>query len=158
MFLDEYPVSTSPLTSTIFLKGLKASPCVLLLHGYAGTPYELKWLSKQLNDSGYTVFVPRLVGHGTCKNDFLTSTWKDWTRCACDAYIDLSAQYSDVYVGGHSMGGLLASIIARYFDVKKLFLCAPAFKVFERGPMPLWLTPIAQYFVKELKRHDGSFF
>ncbi len=158
MFLDHYPVATSKATSTIFFKGLKASSCVLLIHGYTGTPYEMKWLAKQLNDSGYTVFVPRLAGHGTCKTDFLSSNWKDWLRCVCDAYIDLSAQYSDVYVGGHSMGGLLATILARSFNVKKLFLCAPAFQVITKGSIPLWLTPIAKYFVKEVKRSDGSFF
>lgn len=158
MFLNNYPISTSKLTASLFLKGLKVSPCVLLIHGYTGTPYEMTWLAKQLNDSGYNVFVPRLPGHGTSKKDFLSSTWKDWLRCVFESYIDLSAQYEAVYVGGHSMGGLLASILAQYFDVKKLFLCAPAFKAGDGSFMPLWLTPIAKYFVKEVKRNDAPFF
>ena len=158
MFFDNYPLSTSNLTSSIFLKGLKASAAVLLIHGYGGTPYEMSWLSKQLNDSGYNVIVPRLPGHATNKKDFLASSWKDWLRRVSDAYIDLSAQYENVYVGGHSMGGLLASILAKYFEVKKLFLCAPAFKVSTHTSMPIWLTPIAKYFVKEIKKNDGTFF
>jgi len=158
MFFDNYPLSTSNLTSSIFLKGLKASAAVLLIHGYGGTPYEMSWFSKQLNDSGYNVLVPRLPGHATSKKDFLASSWKDWLRRVCDAYIDLSAQYEEVYVGGHSMGGLLASILAKHFEVKKLFLCAPAFKVCTQGAIPLWLTPIAKYFVKEIKKNDGAFF
>lgn len=158
MFFDNYPISASSLTSSIFLKGLKASPAVLLIHGYAGTPYEMSWLAKQLNDAGYNVLAPRLPGHGTCKKDFLESTWKDWLRHVCDAYIDLSAQHGSVYVAGHSMGGLLAIILARYFDVQKLVLLAPAFCVKEQGTIPLWLTPIAKYFVKELKRNNTTFF
>lgn len=158
MFFDNYPISTSKLTSSIFFKGLKASPAVLLIHGFSGTPYEMHWLAKQLNDAGYNVSVPRLPGHGTCKKDFLSSTWKDWLRCVCDNYIDLSAQYEGVYVAGHSMGGLLATILARYFDVQKLVLLAPAFCVKKRGTIPLWLTPIAKYFVKEVKKNDGIFF
>lgn len=158
MFFNNYPISTSKLTTSLFLKGLKASPAILLIHGYTGTPYEMNWLAKQLNDSGYNVFVPRLPGHGTSKKDFLSSTWKDWLRCVFDCYIDLVAQYDTVYVGGHSMGGLLVSILAQYYDVKKLFLCAPAFKVAERGFIPLWLTPVAKYFIKEIRRNDVPFF
>lgn len=158
MFFNNYPLSTSNLTSSIFLKGLKASAAVLLIHGYAGSPYEMSWLSKQLNDSGYNVMVPRLPGHATSKKDFLASSWKDWLRRVCDAYIDLNAQYENVYVGGHSMGGLLASILSSHFEVKKLFLCAPAFRVFKRSSLPLWLTPIAKYFIKEIKKNDGIFF
>ena len=159
MFFDNYPISASKLTSSIFLKGLKASPAVLLIHGYAGTPYEMSWLAKQLNDAGYNVAAPRLPGHGTCKRDFLISTWKDWLRCVCDMYIDLSAQYEGgVYVVGHSMGGLLATILAQYFDVQRLVLLAPAFCVTEKRTMPLWLTPIAKYFIKEMKKNDGTFF
>lgn len=158
MFFDNYPISSSNLTSSLFLKGLAPSPGVLLIHGYSGTPYEMTWLSKQLNDLGYTVYVPRLPGHGTCKKDFLSSNWKDWLRCVCDSYIDLSSKHETVYVGGHSMGALLATILARYFDVKKLFLMAPAFKVVEKRTMPLCLTPILKFFVKEIKKNDGSFF
>ena len=157
MFFDNYPVTTHDFTSSIFLQGLKTSPAILLLHGYSATPYELSWLSRQLNDLGYTVLVPRLPGHGTCKKDFLSSNWKDWLRCASDAYIDLASKHEKVYVGGHSMGALLATIIARYFDVKKLFLFAPAFKVVNKG-IPLPLMKFVKPFLKEVKRESASSF
>ncbi|MGP1438748.1 MAG: alpha/beta hydrolase [Treponema sp.] len=157
MFFDNYPITTNDFTSTIFLQGLKASPAILLIHGYSATPYEMTWFAKQLNDLGYTVLVPRLPGHGTCKKDFLASSWKDWLRCVSDAYIDLSSKHENVYVGGHSMGALLATILSRYFDVKKLFLFAPAFKVINKG-IPLPLMKFVKYFLKEVKRENITSF
>lgn len=157
MFFDNYPVTTHEFTSTIFLQGLKASPAILLIHGYSATPYEMTWFARQLNDLGYTVLVPRLPGHGTCKKDFLASNWKDWLRCVSDAYIDLASKHEVVYVGGHSMGALLAVILSRYFDVKKLFLFAPAFKIVNKG-IPLPLMKFVKYFLKEVKRDNFSSF
>ena len=157
MFFDNYPIATNDFTSTIFLQGLKASPAILLIHGYSATPYELAWVSRQLNDLGYTVLTPRLPGHGTCKKDFLSSNWKDWLRCVSESYIDLASRHEKVYVGGHSMGALLGTILARHFDVKKLFLLAPAFKIVNKG-IPLPLMRFAKYFLKEVKRNTISFF
>ena len=157
MFFDNYPITTHDFTSTIFLQGLKASPAILLIHGYSATPYEMIWFARQLNDLGYTVLAPRLPGHGTCKKDFLSSNWKDWLRCVSDAYIDLASKHEKVYVGGHSMGALLGTILARYFDVKKLFLFAPAFKVVNKG-IPLPLMKFAKHFLKEVKRDNITLF
>ena len=157
MFFDNYPITTHDFTSTIFFQGLKASPAILLLHGYSATPYELSWFARQLNDLGYTVLVPRLPGHGTCKEDFLSSSWKDWLMCVSNAYIDLASKHDKVYIGGHSMGGLLATILAKSFDVKKLFLFAPAFKVVNKG-IPLPLMKFVKPFLKEVKRERFSSF
>lgn len=157
MFFDNYPIKTNDFTSTIFFQGLRASPAILLIHGYSATPYEMTWFAKQLNDLGYTVLVPRLPGHGTCKKDFLASNWKDWLRCVSEAYIDLTSRHEKVYVGGHSMGALLATILSRYFDVKKLFLFAPAFKIINKG-IPLPLMKFVKYFLKEVKRENITTF
>ena len=37
---------------------------VLLIHGYTGSPAELKPLGEYMRDKGYSVFGVRLPGHG----------------------------------------------------------------------------------------------
>lgn len=147
MFFDNYPIKLSDTTKPFFLKGLKTAPAILLIHGYTGSTREMIWLGHQLNEAGYNVYIPRLPGHGTNKNDFLASNWKDWLRKVCDEYIDLCAMYERVFVGGLSMGGVLTSLIAARFNPEKIFLCAPAFIAKDNR---LKFTPFLKFFVKKV--------
>ncbi|MGB4586274.1 MAG: alpha/beta fold hydrolase [Rectinemataceae bacterium] len=116
-----------------------AREAVLLLHGFMGYPGELEPLANGLAGAGYAVSVPRLPGHGTGRRDFLLTGAEDWARRAYDAYLELRAEYEIVHVGGHSMGGLLASSIAVSFGLPRLILLAP---VFELSIRYIWLTPL----------------
>ncbi|EFW37415.1 hypothetical protein HMPREF9554_02123 [Treponema phagedenis F0421] len=153
MFYNNYPINTSTYTSPKFFKG--SDEAVLLIHGYTGSPREMTWLGEQIHKAGYTVYIPRLPGHGTCKEDFLSSSWKDWLRCVCDAYINLAAEYKKVFVGGLSMGGVLTALIAAKFNPEKIFLCAPAFIAADAR---LKLTPFLKFFIKEVKTEVGFFY
>lgn len=105
------------------------SSAVLLIHGFTGYPEDMRYLAGQLHAQGFSVRVPRLPGHGTDGRDFLSTNWKDWLRRAVDEYLELSSGYEKVYVGGLSMGGALAAIIASRYPVEKVLLYAPAFQV-----------------------------
>jgi carboxylesterase len=105
-----------------------AKEAVLLLHGYTGNPRELATLGSSLAQAGYTVLAPRYPGHGTNRRDFLASSAEDWLRRALDSYLDLAADHGRVHVLGHSMGGLIATIVAAVFKAPKLLLLAPAFE------------------------------
>lgn len=69
---------------------------VLLIHGFTGSPFELKELAHRLNEGGYTVDVPRLPGHGTVIEDMLETRYQDWLRRVVDTYIDLKSRYRKV--------------------------------------------------------------
>lgn len=103
MFYDNNPAKINRFTKPHFLAG--GEKAVLLIHGYTGSPREMLWLGTQLHKAGYTVSIPRLPGHGTNKEDFLATSWKDWLRRVYDEYLDLSEAYKTVYIGGLSMGG-----------------------------------------------------
>lgn len=100
---------------------------VLLFHGFTGYPGEMEFLARGINKGlGVSVYVPRLPGHGTSKEDFYRTGKRDWLRKALDSYADMAARYKKVAVGGLSMGGILATIVAAVFKVEKALLYAPA--------------------------------
>jgi len=125
------------------------SRAVLGLHGYMGYPGELYYPAEKLNEAGFTVSVPRLPGHGSSGCDFNQSSSEEWIRSALDSYIELASSFDDVFIMGHSMGGLLALLTASVFPVKKIALMAPAVSLRQ----PLILTEVAQIFInKSLNR------
>jgi len=153
MFYDNVPAKINRFSKPRFLRG--GHKAVLLIHGYTGSPREVLWLGTRLNEEGYTVSIPRLPGHGTNKEDFLASSWKDWLRRAYDEYIDLKEVYKTVYVGGLSMGGVLTTLVAAKFQPEKIVLCAPAFVA---ADLRIKLTPFLKYFVKTLPSNAKPFY
>ena len=80
---------------------------VLLLHGWTGSPPEMRPMGEYLAAQWQLVHGPRLPGHGTAPEDLLSTTWQDWTGAARAALDALHAECETVFVGGLSMGGLL---------------------------------------------------
>jgi carboxylesterase len=99
---------------------------VLFVHGFTGSPHDFTYMAKRTCEAGFTVSIPRLPGHGTCGEDFLTTTAHDWLRRAFDAYYDLKAICKDVHIVGLSMGGVIAIIMASVLKPKKLVTLAAA--------------------------------
>lgn len=85
---------------------------VLLLHGLAGTPAELRFLANRLSASGFVVSTPTLPGLAGNTDISGLSTWQDWVVEARKAYDKLAANCDRVYVGGLSAGALLALKLA----------------------------------------------
>lgn len=84
----------------------------LLLHGFAGTPPELRRLGERLAAAGWVAHGPLLAGHGTTPENLERTTWRDWAASAHAALDDLSARCDAVVVAGQSMGGTLALHLA----------------------------------------------
>lgn len=117
--------ATRPLGRSLF-RGSGAE-AVLLLHGWCGWTDRVGYLSQRLADAGFTVSVPRLPGHGTNMSDMLATGHRDWVRRAIDSYFDLRLDHQTIHVVGHSMGAILATMLAAQFPVAKIALLAPAF-------------------------------
>ena len=120
----------------------------LLIHGFTGSPMELAGLARRLHAAGMTVSVPRLPGHGTRGDDFLQTGARDWLRAAVDAWADMKARCDTVHLVGHSMGGILAVLLASRFPVGKLVLVAPALRA--SNPL-LMLTPVLGLFFRKVR-------
>ena len=52
---------------------------VVCVHGFTGTPYEMRYLGDRLAGAGYHVHGLLLPGHGTRVEDLEQTRWTDWT-------------------------------------------------------------------------------
>lgn len=101
---------------------------VLVLHGFTGTPFEVRPLVEALHRSGYTAYAPLLAGHGETADRLAATGWPDWLASAETALDRLLARSGGAPVGvvGFSAGGLLALRLAlrRPRDIAALAILA----------------------------------
>lgn len=95
---------------TFFLKGSEVG--CLLVHGFPGTPQEMRWLGEFLHQQGHSVLGIRLSGHATQPSDLLHVHAKDWLADIEDGYHLLRGFCSCIFLIGFSLGGLLAATFA----------------------------------------------
>jgi carboxylesterase len=99
---------------------------VLLLHGFGDTPQTFRLLAKHLHAAGFAVRAPLLPGHGRSVEAFTRSRRSEWLSAAREELVALRKDHQSVAVGGLSMGGALATILAsENSEVKALVLIAP---------------------------------
>ena len=84
----------------------------LLLHGFAGTPPELRRLGVHLAARGWRCHAPAMAGHARTPEEFGRVTWRDWAASAQAALDELAAECDTVCVAGQSMGGSMALHLA----------------------------------------------
>lgn len=114
---------------------------ILLLHGLTGSPDSLRRLAYCLADAGLSVELPLLPGHGTSVEDLSGTRFEDWAGAAEEALAALSARCDRVVVGGLSMGGTLACLLAeRNADLAGLVLVNPLV----RPPAPRALATLRE--------------
>ncbi len=85
----------------------------LLLHGFTGTPGEMRPLAESLHSQGYTVHAPLLAGHGGLPELLHNVPWQAWQRSAERGYDLLAARCQRVVVVGQSLGGALATLVVQ---------------------------------------------
>ena len=85
---------------------------VLLLHGYNDSPQSLRAMARMINARGWTVRVPALPGHGRTLQEFAASRADAWIASARAELRALQGTHAEVAVGGLSMGGAIALLLA----------------------------------------------
>lgn len=115
----------------------------LLLHGFAGTPPELRRLGERLAASGYRCHAPLLAGHGTSPEELGKTTWRDWVASARTALDALRAECESVAICGQSAGGTIAlHLAATEPDIDAVACLATPLRIAARA---LWLLPAAKH-------------
>ena len=122
--LDRMNIMTG--AEPFLLKG--GSRGVLLVHGFTGSPAEMRLLGHYLHARDYTVLGVRLAGHGTSVSDLEQTDWRHWYGSAVDGWHTLHGLCSEISVVGLSMGGLLSLKLAATFPVARVaVLSTPVF-------------------------------
>lgn len=103
---------------------------VFLSHGYTATCWEVRMLADNLHACGYTVAGPLLPGHGSKPEDLNRVRWQNWVEAGEKVYRRLQDKCQHVFVGGESMGSLVALHLASQHSEAAGVLCyAPAIKL-----------------------------
>ncbi|WP_018156169.1 alpha/beta hydrolase [Demetria terragena] len=104
---------------------------VLVCHGFTGSPSSMRGIAEHCAQSGWTVRMPRLPGHGTTWQDLNQRTWHEWHAEVAAAFLELRDRCDDVILVGLSMGGSLMTLLAEEYgeQVAGLVLINPAYRM-----------------------------
>jgi carboxylesterase len=119
----------------------------LLIHGFTGTPKEMRLLGDYLRKQGHTVLAVRLAGHATRVEDMIRSRYWDWLASVEDGWNLLQDHTEQVFVVGFSLGGILALTFSAGFPVKGVVALATPYEIPDKlaktlGPLLIPLSKI----------------
>ena len=114
----------------IFKKGPSRRLGVVVVHGYMAAPEEVRGLVDYIHQRGYSVYAPRVKGHGTAPEDLARQTHQDWIRSVEEAYALMACHCRHIVLGGFSNGaGLALEIASRMPEIKGVFAVSPPLRL-----------------------------
>lgn len=135
-----------PTTEPFFFQGGRTG--VLLIHGFTGTPKEVRWMGEYLHKNGFTVLGIRLHGHATQPDDMIASRWSDWTASVEDGFNLLSNSVDRIFLAGLSMGGVLSLLMSTKLNVAGVIAMATPYEMPRDPHYPIWFIRLYSKFVK----------
>jgi carboxylesterase len=104
---------------------------VMLLHGIAGSPAQLREMAGKLADAGYHIYGVVLPGHGTDPEELYGITWQKWYAHVLAEYQRIREKHGSVSIVGFSLGAALGMRLAMEHQVDKLVcMSIPSDKLF----------------------------
>ena len=100
-------------------------PAALLVHGFPGTPSEMRSLGESLNKAGWTAQGILLPGFGPEIATIADRNFEEWVDAIDKALTELKREHSPVLLVGYSMGGTLSIIESSRHSPDGLILLAP---------------------------------
>ncbi len=128
-----------PTAEPFFFPGSRTG--CLLIHGFTGTPKEMRWMGEYLAARGLSVLGVRLAGHATSPEDMIHARWTDWAASVEDGYHLLRGFADHIYLVGLSMGGVLALLMSTRLDVRGVVALSTPWRV-ALAALPKYLRPI----------------
>jgi carboxylesterase len=112
----------NPYVKPFFLEGNTPDECILIIHGFTGSPASVRPLAEFLHHhgEGFNICGMLLPEHGSRMEDLLHSSWKRWFSAAVTEFRRLEAIYPKVSVIGLSMGGNIALCLAATLRVHRI--------------------------------------
>jgi carboxylesterase len=126
----------------------EGSHSLLLIHGFPGTPADVRPLAERLTTNGWRAHGPLLPGFGEQIALLDTMTRQVWLESLRNTWKMLSPQADQRVLLGYSMGAALAIVLAGEFQPDATILINP----FWRAPHPLArLVPVMRKFGLHLR-------
>ena len=120
----------------------------LLVHGFMGTPRDMRPLAAALNGQGWETRGLLLPGFGREVSSLPDRRMEDWAAAIRAALTDLQQRHARTLLAGHSLGGGLALQMAAELQPDGLILLAPFWTV----DIWLWRTlPVLCHFVRDIR-------
>lgn len=142
------PFERVPAAACESMGGTRRSRGIVLLHGLADMPVAMTDLAEAFAARCFLVRVLLLPGHGTRAGDLLDVTRNDWLAATRFGLETLKMDVDEVYIGGFSLGGLLA-IHALLSDasLKGAFIFSPALSLESAGwiRQAVWLRNLFKW-------------
>lgn len=123
----------------------------VLVHGFPGTPYEVRPLADALHRAGWTVRAPLLPGFGAGLTTLESRSRREWVDAVRAEWRALREQHTPLLLVGYSMGAAVALQVAAEERIPALALIAPLQRL--RSPF----LDVAWPVVRLLKRQVRPF-
>jgi carboxylesterase len=149
-----------PTAEPFFLLGDRSKPACLLIHGFTGTPKEMRWMGEYLHQQGFTCLGVRLAGHATDPEEMIRSHWTDWTVSVEDAYSFLRGVTDNIFLIGLSMGGILSLLMSTRLDARGVIAMSTPYKLPDDPRLRKidWIARIVPYMPKSDEEPGASWF
>src|SRR5512134_2125759 len=135
-----------PTTEPFFFLGDSSKPACLLIHGFTGTPKEMRWIGEYLHKQGYTCLGVRLAGHATQPEAMIRSRWTDWVASVEDGYHLLCGMSDNIFLVGLSMGGILSLLMSSQLKVKGVIAMSTPSRL--PTDYPIWLLKLISLVIR----------
>ncbi len=124
------------------------SAALLCVHGFPGTPAEVRLACETFHGQGYTCEGLLLPGFGAEMIDLTQYRVEDWVKAVVEAGRALQASHERLILVGNSMGAAVCILAARELSVDGLILFAP-FTGFDNKTLPI-LDFVLGPFIKKI--------
>ena len=121
---------------------------VMLVHGFTGSPLDMRPLADELFRLGADCHAVGLPGHGTDIANLPTMTESTWRNAVLRAWTAHVQRYPRSLLIGYSMGGAAALQMAAQSPPRLLILLAPFVRINDRRAP---LLPLAGRLIREVK-------
>jgi len=143
-----------PQAQPFFLRGSQ-DMALLFIHGFTASPSELYPTAQLIHElNGCTLSASLLPGHGSNPRILSKSSWEDWYNAVRKELNFLMENYHRVFVGGLSMGGLLALHAGSMVEGLQgaISINAP---IFNRFPLLTAISPLIGRIQPYYPKKDG---
>lgn len=129
----------------------------LLIHGFMGTPAEMRPLGHALAEAGISAHGVLLPGFGPDIERLEAMRARDWIQAAASAWEEVRKKHSPATLIGFSMGGAVALHLAAENPPDWLVLLAPLWRLLS-GDWRVRLLPLARYVMRPLRPFEAADF